>query len=252
MGLEAQARDGLCVPEGRGIGAAAGWGKEWSWKPARRLSALLWPHGWALAPGESHRRVPTARRLILPALRPIACIHEVRATMAGRSGIRTPRRQGAHIRKNPKAEALGLQFVVGDTRFELVTSSVSGKRSPPELIARSGCALRAEATIPEPPGCRKGQFQRFLKPRSPAGPLQFQPQRSACHRIPEPNAMCCAGFWNPLAVGPVGGPGCRRALDDAAPRRRPRRYRLAGGRGSPKRMFSKVSAMKRSSKCVST
>ena len=26
--------------------------------------------------------------------------------------------------------------MVGDTRFELVTSSVSGKRSPPELIAR--------------------------------------------------------------------------------------------------------------------
>ena len=28
-------------------------------------------------------------------------------------------------------------FVVGVTRFELVTSSVSGKRSPPELNARS-------------------------------------------------------------------------------------------------------------------
>ncbi len=184
---------------------------ERSWKPARRLSALLWPHGWALAPGESHRRVPTARRLILPALRPIACMHEVRATMAGRSGIRTPRRQGAHIRKNPKAEALGLQFVVGDTRFELVTSSVSGKRSPPELIARSGCALRAEVTIPEPPGCRKGQFQRFLKPRSPAGPLQFQPQRNVPHCVLESFSRGAGRLRAPVA----GGPWTMRRRGDA-------------------------------------
>ena len=33
-------------------------------------------------------------------------------------------------------------LVVGDTRFELVTPSVSGKCSPPELIARLRCALQ--------------------------------------------------------------------------------------------------------------
>ena len=43
------------------------------------------------------------------------------------------------LRKKEKGqppEPLTLQFVVGVTRFELVTSSVSGKRSPPELNAR--------------------------------------------------------------------------------------------------------------------
>ena len=41
--------------------------------------------------------------------------------------------------KKRPAEGLrrGADFVVGVTRFELVTSSVSGKRSPPELNART-------------------------------------------------------------------------------------------------------------------
>ena len=47
--------------------------------------------------------------------------------------------------RNKKRPAEGLRrgadFVVGVTRFELVTSSVSGKRSPPELNARIQGAL---------------------------------------------------------------------------------------------------------------
>ena len=38
---------------------------------------------------------------------------------------------------------LPASLVVGVTRFELVTSSVSGKRSPPELNARMSCAAQA-------------------------------------------------------------------------------------------------------------
>ena len=41
------------------------------------------------------------------------------------------------IKKGQKHKPLASLFVVGVTRFELVASSVSGKRSPPELNARS-------------------------------------------------------------------------------------------------------------------
>ena len=43
--------------------------------------------------------------------------------------------------REPYGSRAGL-LMVGVTRFELVTSSVSGKRSPPELNARSGCAFQ--------------------------------------------------------------------------------------------------------------
>lgn len=41
-----------------------------------------------------------------------------------------------HKDEGQKTKPLTCYFVVGATRFELVTSSVSGKRSPPELSAR--------------------------------------------------------------------------------------------------------------------
>ena len=44
-------------------------------------------------------------------------------------------------RKRPETMSPALSFLVGVTRFELVTSSVSGKRSPPELNARIQGAL---------------------------------------------------------------------------------------------------------------
>ena len=55
--------------------------------------------------------------------------------------------------RNKKRPAEGLRrgadFVVGVTRFELVTSSVSGKRSPPELNARSRVRKCARDNITE-------------------------------------------------------------------------------------------------------
>ena len=56
--------------------------------------------------------------------------------------------------------SLASSFVVGVTRFELVTSSVSGKRSPPELNARvlfSGSYTTMPRTI-----CQR-EFFNFLK-----------------------------------------------------------------------------------------
>ena len=53
-------------------------------------------------------------------------------------------------------------FMVGVTRFELVTSSVSGKRSPPELNARSiGVRLAARGLIylsPQPNATHNFKF----------------------------------------------------------------------------------------------
>ena len=40
------------------------------------------------------------------------------------------------IEKQPRGNPLGCECLVGVRRFELLTSSVSGKRSPPELNAR--------------------------------------------------------------------------------------------------------------------
>ena len=71
-----------------------------------------------------------------------------------------------HLDKTKKGQntyVLTLSFVVGVTRFELVTSSVSGQRSPPELNARSGGALfSARNNIPKPIGSVKHFFKKIL------------------------------------------------------------------------------------------
>ena len=54
-------------------------------------------------------------------------------------------RLGGVKQNSSEAKPLSCEHLVGVTRFELVTSSVSGKRSPPELNARSlGCAFSRE------------------------------------------------------------------------------------------------------------
>ena len=61
---------------------------------------------------------------------------QIHMQTAGQAGPRG--RKAAHTQKRPAGGLRrGADFVVGVTRFELVTSSVSGKRSPPELNARS-------------------------------------------------------------------------------------------------------------------
>ena len=77
--------------------------------------------------------------------------------------------------------------VVGVTRFELVTSSVSGKRSPPELNARSGGArLSAKRTIHYRSSELQELFSKKLGPLSqniiPAG------QSSLIKRVHVPGA----------------------------------------------------------------
>ena len=57
-----------------------------------------------------------------------------------------------------EAKPLSCEHLVGVTRFELVTSSVSGKRSPPELNARSRVRECAGNNITELPPSGKNIF----------------------------------------------------------------------------------------------
>ena len=52
-------------------------------------------------------------------------------------GVAAPSWLGGVKQNSSEAKPLSCEHLVGVTRFELVTSSVSGKRSPPELNARS-------------------------------------------------------------------------------------------------------------------
>ena len=52
-------------------------------------------------------------------------------------GTAAPFWPGGVKQNSSEAKPLSCEHLVGVTRFELVTSSVSGKRSPPELNARS-------------------------------------------------------------------------------------------------------------------
>ena len=74
---------------------------------------------------------------------------------------------------SPEAKPLGCEHLVGVRRFELLTSSVSGKRSPPELNARSRVRKCARDNITEPELGGKNIFKNRLhcglvrKSRSP-------------------------------------------------------------------------------------
>ena len=65
----------------------------------------------------------------------------------------------AGVKQNSsEAKPLSCEHLVGVTRFELVTSSVSGKRSPPELNARSRVRECAGNNITELPPSGKSYF----------------------------------------------------------------------------------------------
>ena len=134
---------------------------------------------------------------VIRALGALASIARLLLELFRRWDRRKHNAEGEGKAKEVTAQAVTSQFVVGDTRFELVTPSVSGKCSPPELIARLRCALfSAGITIPSPALQGKDFFTRFF-----------------------PHALS---------------------------------YRFATGKSSPNDMFSNVSDINRSSKCVST
>ena len=85
---------------------------------------------------ETRRALPRRRGLHVKADCGRSGSDQIHMQTAGQAGPQGRKAARQHTQKRP-AEGLrrGADFVVGVTRFELVTSSVSGKRSPPELNA---------------------------------------------------------------------------------------------------------------------
>ena len=73
-------------------------------------------------------------------------------------GAAAPSWFGGVKQNSSEAKPLSCEHLVGVTRFELVTSSVSGKRSPPELNARSRVRECAGNNITELPPSGKNIF----------------------------------------------------------------------------------------------
>ncbi len=72
----------------------------------------------------------------------------------------------------------GPSEVVGDTRIELVTSSVSRKRSPTELIARGGGGNRTRVQGFAGPCLSHSATPPTLEPKSSERSVEFVPWRS--------------------------------------------------------------------------
>ena len=77
-------------------------------------------------------------------------------------GAAAPFWLGGVKQNSSEAKPLSREHLVGVRRFELLTSSVSGKRSPPELNARSRVRKRARDNITEPELGGKNIFKNRL------------------------------------------------------------------------------------------
>ena len=77
-------------------------------------------------------------------------------------GAAAPFWLGGVKQNSSEAKPLSCEHLVGVRRFELLTSSVSGKRSPPELNARSRVRKRARDNITEPELGGKNIFKNRL------------------------------------------------------------------------------------------
>ena len=84
-------------------------------------------------------------------------------------GAATPSWLGGVKQNSSEAKPLSCEHLVGVRRFELLTSSVSGKRSPPELNARSRVRECAGNNITELPPSGKNYFLKSgdLRPYPP-------------------------------------------------------------------------------------
>ena len=69
---------------------------------------------------------------------------------------------GGVKQNSSEAKPLSCEHLVGVRRFELLTSSVSGKRSPPELNARSRVRECAGNNITELPPSGKNYFKKLV------------------------------------------------------------------------------------------
>ena len=94
----------------------------------------------------------------------------------------------AGVKQNSsEAKHLSCEHLVGVRRFELLTSSVSGKRSPPELNARSRVRECAGNNITELPPGGKNYFKKLVN----CGPIGACRSANSTRKVPFVPPMNC-------------------------------------------------------------
>ena len=86
-----------------------------------------------------------------------------------------------------EAKPLSCEHLVGVRRFELLTSSVSGKRSPPELNARSRVRECAGNNITELPPGGKNYFKKLVN----CGPIGARRSANSTRKVAFVPPMNC-------------------------------------------------------------
>ncbi len=94
---------------------------------------------------------------------------------------------GGVKQNSSEAKPLSCEHLVGVTRFELVTSSVSGKRSPPELNARSRVRECAGNNITELPPGGKNYFKKLVN----CGPIGARRSANSTRKVAFVPPMNC-------------------------------------------------------------
>ena len=102
-------------------------------------------------------------------------------------GAATPSWLGRVKQNSSEAKPLSCEHLVGVRRFELLTSSVSGKRSPPELNARSRVRECAGNNITELPPGGKNYFKKLVI----CGPIGARRSANSTRKVPFVPPMNC-------------------------------------------------------------
>ena len=102
-------------------------------------------------------------------------------------GAATPSWLGGVKQNSSEAKPLSCEHLVGVRRFELLTSSVSGKRSPPELNARSRVRECAGNNITELPPGGKNYFKKLVI----CGPIGARRSANSTRKVPFVYSVSC-------------------------------------------------------------
>ena len=94
---------------------------------------------------------------------------------------------GGVKQNSSEAKPLSCEHLVGVRRFELLTSSVSGKRSPPELNARSRVRECAGNNITELPPGGKNYFKKLVN----CGPIGARRSANSTRKVAFVPPMNC-------------------------------------------------------------
>ena len=102
-------------------------------------------------------------------------------------GAATPSWLGGVKQNSSETKPLSCEHLVGVRRFELLTSSVSGKRSPPELNARSRVRECAGNNKTELPPGGKHYFKKLVI----CGPIGARRSANSTRKVPFVPPMNC-------------------------------------------------------------